>query len=136
MDDADGCQSVGWMVLRGEGTRARADRAAEWFRIPCERDVFDACAGLGFALLDDSASKSQADQGKHWLQVACEHDSAFGCLMAARRAAFEAQQLTPESRALFAKACRLGSKTACAEAQESEAPEGHSDAEESDSESD
>jgi len=116
LNDAEGCLNVGWMVLRGQGTRADPDRAAEWFRGPCEHDVFEACAGLGYALLDDATSGNQIEQGKHWLQVACDHDSAFGCFMAAQRTAFDARHVTPESRALFAKACRLGSKPACSAA--------------------
>jgi len=113
LQETEGCVSVGWMVLRGEGTRASADNAADWFRAPCEHDVFVACTGLGLALLDSATSERQAEQATHWLQVACAHDDAFGCFMAARRAAFEAHALSPDARTLFAKACRLGTKAAC-----------------------
>ena len=122
LEQADACIGAGWMQLRGEGTEKSPERAQESFKFACDHDNFRGCAGLGFVLIGRANNATEAEQGAHWLRVACDHDSGFGCFMLANRVATESQRLTAEARELFAKACRLGVKPACAASTAAEEP--------------
>ncbi len=69
----------------------------------------------------------------HWHTLSCEHDSAFGCLIAGRRLAFDSGAMTAAARALYARACKLGMKSGCTEPDEADSEsESESESDEAD----
>jgi TPR repeat protein len=122
LEEAEACIGAGWMQLRGEGTEKSPKRAEESFKFACDHQSYRGCAGLGFVLIGRANNETEVEQGAHWLGVACDHDSGFGCFMLANRVASENRQVTADARELFAKACRLGIKPACAASTAREEP--------------
>ncbi|MBI1263925.1 MAG: hypothetical protein GC187_04240 [Alphaproteobacteria bacterium] len=109
LGDAAACSDLGMLHETGQGGAADPATARHFYDLGCERGNVPGCFNLGRSYLNTAPQDRQ--QAVQAFSAACERDFGDGCYMLGliRREAAEAAP----ARALFERACVLGSAAGC-----------------------
>ena len=116
------CTNMGMLLESGAGVERDPRQAAELYRRSCQNtfQYTRGCINLGVLLIESDVIPKDDERALALFRTACRHRDGRGCYYLARlyESGRGIARDLPKAKELNNKACRLGYRTACAEASE------------------